>query len=305
MSTARVGIICLLLVLYGALAEGQPSGAVLRWTASVPSAQADVRNPRVYRIYEGLAGIPVVLTLFNESRSSVVLEASRFATQARIVVNGAQEGMLRVDWDDTWTTAPGVPVPADRVVLEPGEGVAWIFRIVRSDNTTIEAGTYDVSLDLSEAFGTLTDVNEDRWSGNAAPRTDLRINITGPSIPSEQAAAYRLRADEALVQQKSAEAERLYLVALQFSPSDAALLSGLGHALLQQNKYRQAIAVYEQVLPMLRGQRTGVPLMLALAYVAVGDEQNGARALRLEGRSDSDVVVQLRRLREQVRRRAR
>jgi hypothetical protein len=67
---------------------------------------------------------------------------------------------------------------------------------------------------------------------------------------------------------------------------------------MASNRYREAIVVYEHTLPAVLGMRGPVPLLLAQAYVALNDELNAARVLRLSGKPENQISDEIRTLRD-------
>jgi len=299
--TVALGVI---LTSSGVTAAAQPVPRVLRWGAAVDGAVAP-GGARTYRLFEETDELSLTFTFFNQSSDSLSADLREFGKGVKIQVRSDRLLPIETDWNNAIRlSGESFDSPVDAIRLPPQTGFGWTVKIHRRDGATFSTGTYEVTLSIADALRSLRENESQAWTGRAVEMTELHIAIAPPSSNEERAQMYRASAMGALIEHRPEDAVKLFGRALDALPSDTDALSGLGHAYLSANRYREAITVYERVLALRDGRRGGVPLLLALSYVAVGDEPNATRVLRFEGRSETNISEEIRRLREQVKRRA-
>lgn len=84
-------------------------------------------------------------------------------------------------------------------------------------------------------------------------------------------------------------------------PADHLSMIALGDAYLRVKRSAEAIVEFENALRVMTPHRPAVPMALAYAYVAVGDESNAARVLREAGVSESRIPSNLDQFRSTIR----
>jgi hypothetical protein len=82
-------------------------------------------------------------------------------------------------------------------------------------------------------------------------------------------------------------------------PDDSNLSGRLGFALIGNQEYKEGAALLERFLPLALGEKNFLPYALAYAYVALNDEANAVRVLRLVV-SERDIADKLQQSREAV-----
>ena len=291
--------------LAASLSAVQPVRNLLWWGARVQDAEPyqQATRPRTYRVYTSVDSIRLGLTLQNESPAPLAIDLPRFGERIGIRVQADRDVPVSLEWADTLRRArePGL-FPVDALQLDPGRGLDWAVSVRRLDGLPFE-GEYDIHLNAEQILTAVTATDGSAWNGQALKGTVLHVIVRPPGSSAERAGMHRWLGFTATTDGRPSDALREFTAALMESPDDLDALVGLGDAYLMQNRYREAIDAYERVWPRLT-QRNMVGMLLALAYVAVGDEQNARRVLRSStGRSETDVTNQLQDLRERARRR--
>jgi len=298
-----------LLTLFSAPLASQPVPNAFRWSLGVAIDDRVSAEPRSIRLFQTYAAIPLTLTLFNQSPVDMVIDGEAFRRGVSVQMRSAgRQVPIRVEWADVVRHA-GAPseVSAHTIELDhnqggPLRGVVWNIHVTRVDGAVFEAGEYAIDVELGGAVTALNTSTGEPFRGYVIPRNTVTLTMAESVDDAERVQRFQQLGFRALLDKRSAEAEGLALKGLAIKPDHTGLLGLLADAYVQQNRYREAIPLYERVLPSLR-DRSSVPMMLALAYVGIGDDTNAIRALKLEGRSDAGAASELVRLREVVKRR--
>ena len=124
------------------------------------------------------------------------------------------------------------------------------------------------------------------WRG--VPDTTLSILFAAPASAAERAAAYR--ALERALSRKGldADARRQLQLAVEADPTDLGALADLCTSYLGAKMYREAIACEERLM-VVTSDKKKVSHLLALVYMAAGDEPNAVRVLREIGLSEAEI----------------
>jgi hypothetical protein len=293
----------------GAL-QAQPARVeILRWTAVVADAEVLVPRPRAYRLFQTSEQISLILTVVNGSATVLILDIEDFQRTARVSarVNSTNESAVQIHWEPSIrrsgeSFATNVS-PQDQVRIEASGGFEWTLGVRLADGRPFTPGDYQFDISLGDAFRSLRSIEGTPWNGQVLSSTTLDVIVAPATTATDRAARYRVLAMAAMAENRAVDAVNFFTLALVATPNDPDLAAGLGNAYLNLNRYREAIAAYEVALPGALGRHSGVPNLLALAYVATGDEPNAARILSLTGRTDADVSAEVRSLREQAQRR--
>jgi len=282
----------------------QPVTRTFRWGATVSGAAA-LQAARTYRLFENTDELLLSFTFFNQSSDSLSADLTQFAKGVQIRLRSDEEIPIETEWNSAiHLSGDSIDSPVGPIRLAAGTGFGWTVSIHRKDRATFTSGSYELTLSVADALRSLRENETKPWTGHAVEMTTLHISIAPPESNEERALMYGTSAAAAMNEHRPADAVRLFGLAVDAVPDDVRTLSGLGMAYLSLNRYREAISAYERALPLLKGERNFVAESLAFSYVAIGDEQNAARVLRLVWSSESDVNAQIRTLRDQVRRRA-
>jgi Flp pilus assembly protein TadD len=129
----------------------------------------------------------------------------------------------------------------------------------------------------------------------------VSVIVAPPTTARERAAAFRLAGTVALRGNRQAEAVQAFQRARTADPADHLSMIALGDAYLRVKRYAEAIVEFENALRVMPPHRPAVPMALAYAYVAVGDESNAARVLREAGVSESKIPSDLDQFRSTIR----
>lgn len=304
---ARIALCVTIVAVIPSAVQSQPAPAnSVRWSAAVIDAMSLAPQPRAYRLFHTTEEIVVVLTFFNDSTSALLLNLAQFSSAARVRVRAPDEIMIQMHWEPSIRLGKGAATSfslKEQFRLAAKTGFEWRVGVRQPGGRPFIPGAYELYVSLEDAFRLLMTSEGTARIGQVVPNTTLHLTIAPPVTPGEQAAAYRVRAMSALAEDRGVDAVSLFTLALGVSPNDPELAAGLGNAYLTLNRYPEAIAAYERALPGMPGTHSGVPALLALAYVATGDEPNAIRILRHAGKSDSEISAEIRSLRDRIQRR--
>ena len=291
---------------FGPTVAAQNVPRTLTWGATVAGAEALLPVAHTYRLFGDTDEFSLNFTFFNNSSDSLSADLGEFAKGVQFQLRSDRQLPIETQWNSSiHLSDESVDSPAGPIRLPAHTGFGWTVKIRRDDRSAFSSGSYELTVSIADALRSLRENESHAWTGIAAGKmTILHISIAPPASNEERARMYKTSAGAALTEHRPADAVRLFRLALDAMPNDIDGLAGLGQAYLALNRYRDAISAFERVLPVLQGRRSSVPLLLALSHVAIGDEQNAARVLRLEGRSEAAISDEIRRLRDQARRRA-
>ena len=295
-------VIGVVLTSFDATPVAQPVTRTFTWGATVSGAAA-LDAARTYRLFENTDELSLSFTFFNQSSDSLSADLTQFAKGVQIRLRSDEETPIETEWNSAHLSGDSIDSPVGPIRLAAGTGFGWVVGIHRKDRAAFTSGSYELTLSIADALRSLRENETHAWTGQAGKMTTLQISIAPPASNEDLALMYRTSAAAAMNEHRPADAVRLFGLAVDAVPDDVRTLSGLGMAYLSLNRYREAISAYERALPLLKGERNFVTESLALSYVAIGDEQNAARVLRLVWRSESDISAQIRTLRDQARRR--
>ena len=303
----RSAIVGALLLLATRSVSSQPAASVVRWGADIVNAEALLPTPRSYRLFQRTPSITLAVSVVNDSRTEIVIDSASFRAAFIARVSGVTPLPTKTKWEhaiarsrETFTTPLA---PQDQIRIEPGSGFSWRLTLLRGDGEAFQTGDYLLELAIADASSFIREADGTAFHGTMMSSTALRLAISPATTAAERAAMYRFFGTTAVHENRSADAVQSFARALELAPGDVQSLAGLGTAYLQLNRFREAIAAYERVLPAAIGSRSIVPMSLALAYTAVGDDSNARRILQLEGRTPSNIAQQLEVLRQQARQR--
>ena len=116
---------------------------------------------------------------------------------------------------------------------------------------------------------------------------------------------HRAAAVKASAENRYEDAAVSFEKALEATPANLELVAGLGNVYIVLKRYRDAIDVFERVLPRVVGKGSAIPMMLALAYVAEREDRNAATVLRMDGRNERQIADDLQALQRLAERRLR
>jgi predicted Zn-dependent protease len=129
----------------------------------------------------------------------------------------------------------------------------------------------------------------------------VSLVVAPAATAQERAAALRAAGNTALRGNRPTQAVQALQRARAEDPTDHLSMVALGDAYVRLNQYKEAIVEFENALRVMPRHRSGVPMRLAMAYVAVGDDVNAARVLREDGVPEQRIPSDLDRLRATLR----
>jgi tetratricopeptide (TPR) repeat protein len=283
-------------------AVAQPARAVVQWGARVAEADDLTPNARSYRLFQSPDQVSILLIFTNFSAFGVTIDTQRFRDLVRVKVRAGAEVPVETQWE--WTLrrsgeSYSTNVP-EHVELEAGAGFAWAFTVRQTSGEVFSLQDYEIDIVLADAVSSLRDEDRNPYSGRILPSTQLHLSVALPETVADFARMHRLRARLAAEAGQGTQAIESYRRALAFLPDDFELNASLGHTYLGLNRYPEAAAVYERVLPAVAGRESIIPLMLALAYVGAGEEAKAAQLLESNGLPAARTPEAIRELRRLV-----
>ena len=270
-----------------------------------------LENVRTFRLYEEPRHIVLIVTIGHNALEPATADPRAFARELRVAIRDGDDRPVPTETEGTfWRFIASAPVDRARVRLgatEPlqlaiGRTIDWELRLQRADGQRFAAGPHTIDLSLAGPFSTL------RLPDGSTPRSSssemaLTIHLGSPANDHERGSMHALAAEEAMQERRYADAAAEAQRAIDADPSSAGPYTVLGGAFLQLNRCREAAAALEKVLPIGLAGYTGIPQLLAHAYVCAGDEKNARRVLRLAGFSGAGLDREIAQMRKAVARR--
>jgi tetratricopeptide (TPR) repeat protein len=196
------------------------------------------------------------------------------------------------------------PVGSEQEIqLQPGDWLEWRASVRREDSGSWTRGNYECAIDMASALRTLSSDGRS-WRGRAVTEGKLTIQIADGTTLAARKAERAEQAARSLADGQPQAAVGHYQAMVQADPTDRAGYAGLGLALVAARQFKEAVAALEVALPSAIQEKSSIPETLAYAYVAIGDQANAARVLRMVV-PESQVTARLDRLRTAARRSAR
>lgn len=287
-------------------ATGQ-SDSYFWWNATVEKSQpvADAAGPTstVFGVRDSLE----MQWTFKNDEGTRTIAVVPSTLESKITVKmTARTGPIDVDmaWAPagSWFVAgDATPVRSDDIVqLQPGDWLEWKASVRRRDARPFTPGQYECAIDMAAALRTLSS-DGSPWRGRAVAEGKLTVHVAEGNSLTARRAGHIARAADAIAAGTPLVAVAEYRALLQADPTDWRTgYAGLGLALVAARQFKEAAAALEVVLPSVLNERTSIPHSLAYAYMALGDEANASRVLRMVPSSES-LTSRLARLRALVR----
>ena len=304
----------LLVALGGAASYAQTPAArsVLSWGFDVRHAHGHPIDSRAVRLYAEPEYIELHVTTFNDGGGPLLLNYAAFQRAVRVTVRSESAGgdmPVEVTWEDaklrSSDDSPMLTISASEssLVMPPNAGLGCVVRVRPRGGERFATGRYYLEVSMRDVAATVTTDSGERWNGTMAPAIFREITIGQPISAQERASMAHVEAREAIGAGDWQRALPLLQSANQADPNNLPLMANLGSVYLALNRYAEAAATFEKVLPRLSG-RTGVPRQLALAYVGLGVENEAVRVLRRSGVAEDQIQAEIGPLRAEIRRRA-
>jgi len=114
------------------------------------------------------------------------------------------------------------------------------------------------------------------------------------------AAALRQKGKKALAENRLEDALAAYHQAVDADQSNPISLIYLGEVYLRAHRHREAIPILERAMGLTPSEGSGVPFMLARAYIGINDENRAVATLRRAGMSEQRIPGEIAKLRDIV-----
>lgn len=302
--TRIVATVGLLAAPLTATAQSVNRGAV-HWWLTFPAGAA-TPEPRSYRLWQVDDHISMSFALSNDSADELTIDTDAIFKAIRVTVQSDTPIAIVTEWENRITRSGNDGTfPLDRsLVLAAHTGFAVSASLRREDGEAFAAQTYAIAVSLRDARTAMRGPTGGTWQGALLPETVINLEIAAPRDPRETAFRYRAQGSQALAKRRYGDALAAFSSALAADPENLEATAGLGHAYLLLNRYRDAITVYERILPrVVTAQHNAIPQMLAFSYVLSNDEPNARRVLGLAGLPAAAIDREMERLRVAARRR--
>jgi hypothetical protein len=240
----------------------------------------------------------------DEGREAISLVPQAFVGASKISVFRAGDQVpAELAWiaTGTWRTAAGevdVLLPAP-LVLGPEESLEWHASLRRTDKLAWSEGDYEIRIDMTQALANLQ-VSGKPWTGRAERYGTIAVRIAEEDSLKARKMTLLLDLAEATRERRYRDAVTISRNLVKLDPTDRGSHASLGRALVANGEFKEAITELE--IASAVSDRGPVPEALAFAYVALGDEINAARVLRLVTTEDR-VPAELTRLRAAAKKR--
>lgn len=168
----------------------------------------------------------------------------------------------------------------ESVLLHPGDWLEWRLSLRRKDGAPWTLGTYDCTIGMGRAMMALRR-GEQPWPARGAREGRITMTVENGLSKEARRAQQRFRASEAMSARQPLIAVEHYRQILAEDPADESAYAGLGMALVAARRYQDAIGPLERALPLALKETSTLPDTLAFTYLAIGDERNAMRIIRL------------------------
>jgi hypothetical protein len=304
-------IVLLLLTALSTFGATGQSDSYFWWIATVdgsqPVAEAAAHISTVYGVRDSL---DMKWTFKNDEGAKTIAVVPRTLESNIKVRMTTETGPIDVDmaWAPagSWFVAgDATPVRSDDIVqLQPGDWLEWKASVHRRDASPFTLGRYECAIDIAGALRTLSS-DGIPWRGRAFVERKLIVEVGEGNSLAARRAGHIARAADAIAAGTPLVAVAEYRALLQADPTDWRTgYAGLGLALVAARQFKEGAAALEVVLPSALNEKNSIPHSLAYAYMALGDEANASRVLRMVYSSES-LTSRLERLRALVRTSAR
>jgi len=280
------------------------------WNAEVQSADKDTTpEGPAFVLYGTQRHLRVKWVFKNDegNASLTIIPAELQRSLRMIAIIDGRQVPTTVRWATTgksmFSGGDAIASPEEIVVLRPDDWLEWHSSVYLEGPAPWHPGSYQVSINMAPALATIS-ADGRPWRGRAVLEGKVLVRVTEANTATTRKAQRRLSAASLLADGRADEAVKEYRSLLATDPSENATYSGLGLALVAAGQFREGASVLERILPSTLKERNSVPETLAYAYVALNDEYNAVRVLRLIA-SETDVPAHLQRLRAVVRNRPR
>jgi hypothetical protein len=294
MTYRSLHIVALALVSGVTLFAGQqrslPPRAIITWHVQVEDADGPFGEFTIYRIRPRFV-IAVSIVNITEASAVASVDPVAFARHVHITIERGAPIGTTIQWlnpeNSTRQLAPGTGFTLRMAMRTTGEPLGPGLYVLR-----VGLDAEDLP-EIASAPGL--------WSGKPVALAS-RLRIVDPQTPVERVAAHRQAARVALRSNQLVEAERQYRAALDIDADNAGTLIDLGGLYLRLAKYREAAGCLERV-PLVGGDGGFVHLLLAQAYIGLGDDGRAVQVLTRAGLPNSMIATELERLKNAVARR--
>lgn len=276
--------------------------------------------PRTWQLYrENMVEIELSISLSSSGEDDLFFNTGVIeqATRVRLLSMDETTGELQETPVSVITRGiiengigPFITVP-DHRSLAQGKGKSRVDLILVAtlpEGRPFTPGRYRFEIEVRDIPSAIVTATGGPLAATALPyfwygvwRGDVELVLTVPSTPAEVATMYIQRGGVAFERRQFEEAVASYRRAVDAAPTDAGTaLMLLGGTYLVMQRYSDAVPVLQQ-LPILGPGR--LEALLAEAYVGAGNDAEAMNLLQRGGRSQPEVVAEIERLRETVRRR--
>jgi hypothetical protein len=293
----------LVLVLAADTARSQSiDDGVVSLDLRVVSAAKITSVPLTYRLYEEAPSLSIEVSVYNESGSPVIVDDEVLKRSILVRLGGSDaQNSLATEWT-LEPVQPGTLKPVQLgapLVLESQKGVAWLVTCTRPNDQMFSEGRYTLELVPRDLARAVQRSDGSTWRGRVPSQTvRFSLVVSRATTARERADASALAGDEAVTRGDDEAAVVAYQRAMASARGDLGIQEKLAATLLHLRRYRQAVELYEQLMPTLRpGSLTF--LLVAKAYLGLADDAGARRVLRLGGMSDARANDHIKELKAQ------
>jgi hypothetical protein len=249
-------------------------------------------DPPTWRVYTEPLEFHFKLSFTNESSVPILIAQSRLRDVLAFGVDRGGEIAVRVEW---------LTSSADPVRIDPGKLVSWTVVVSRADGQPFTAGLHQITRGFQNVRDVVSTVDGKPWEGRVPDGAgELAILVKPGNTPAERALHHMLVAREADVAGDFDAALASYQRAAVEDPSDGQATLGMADMYLLHARYREALALYQDIWTRPGFARDRIAPFLAQAYVGAGDLASAVSVLQALGLSVDEVSTTIENMRRRV-----
>ena len=269
---------------------------------------ASFRPVSTWRSFVALEEMRLELQFTNEAHIPLWIHRGELRSAIQFAVDAEAKLPVIARWLDEMM-GPGSHLPymvpsSETVLLEPQESAFWTVAVRRSNAQAFGLGTYRITMDVRNARRAVRDVDGRIWTGRGlhdGPFSAI-IRVEPPTTTAEWGLRYMLEAEEKASRNEFTNALNAYRqAAAEVSPWETSGILGMAHMYRRLNRLSEAIPIYEKFFNASKRADKVFARLLALAYLADGQDAKAIDVLRDVGLPEAEVLTWVRELRERAK----
>lgn len=286
-------VIALLSCAAPGIAGSNPS---LWWHLQPVGADSTARGEE-YRYYGSQTELAFTFILRSEDGiKPVIVDGSSLPRVILTVTRGRSEVPTIAEWGLSMRHAGedrSQQLPASaRVLLDPGDRIETAVVLRLKDGSPFEPGDYVVRIAVEPFIPTVLFDSGEAWTGRYERSGLIRLELRPPASVLERKRQLMTDASNARSRGDVQSAIEHYQRISELDPADWRAHAGLGLMLVEIGRFAEGVVALEKVLPFVAHEKSQVPMTLAYAHIALGNEVRARAVLGLVlplGRIDGEI----------------